>query len=197
MGSDYYACKVDLKSVYFHMPVSTRDAAWFVFRFNGRLYKWNCLLSCLNVAPTKWQRMMLRIIYHLRAQGVLVWVYLHDFLVIAPSAALCRMRTQLLVHLLFRLGIQVHIAKSVLTPTEFFVFLGFRLDLAKAHVLIPPSNMQALIKDVNRLLHADLPTCRRWSTILGRLRSLLFAAPQTRIVTDTLGIHVAVLSWKG
>ena len=39
LGSDYYACKVELESAYFHVPVSTRDAAWLVFRFNRRLYK--------------------------------------------------------------------------------------------------------------------------------------------------------------
>ena len=30
LGSDYYACKVDLKAAYLHMPLFFRDAAWLV-----------------------------------------------------------------------------------------------------------------------------------------------------------------------
>ena len=68
--------------------------------------------------------------------------YVDDFLVIAQSADICRMHTQILVDLLFRLGIQVNIAKSVLTPARSAIFLGFRLDLAKARVMISPAKMQ-------------------------------------------------------
>ena len=197
LRSDYYACKVYLKSAYFRRPVSTQDAAWLVFRFSGQLYKWTCLSFGLNVASREWQGMMLPIIDLLGAHGALVWVYLNDFLVIAPSADICRMHTQMVFDLLFKLGIQVHIAKSVLTPTKSLIFLGFWLDLAKARVMIPPVKMQSVINDVNRVLHADLPTCRQYSTIFGRARSLLVAAPRMRIFMDALAIHVAVLIRKG
>ena len=56
--------------------------------------------------------------------------------------------------------------------------------------------MQSLIKDLNRLRHADLPIRRRCSTISSRLRSLLFAAPQIEIFTEALALHVAALSRK-
>ena len=57
--------------------------------------------------------------------------------------------------------------------------------------------MQSVIKDVNRVLDQDLPTCRRCSTILISLRSLPFRAPQIQIFTDTLPLHMAVLSPRG
>ena len=82
--SGYYACKVDLKSAYFHMRVLTQHEAWLVFRFHGRLYEWTRLSFGFNVASCEWQRMILPIICHLRAQGALVLVYLDDVLVIAP-----------------------------------------------------------------------------------------------------------------
>ena len=103
--------------------------------------------------------------YHLSfkgPKGALVWMYLDDFLVIAPLADLSKMHTGLLVDLLFRMGIQFPIAKSMLTPTK---------SPTKAGVLIPSAKMQSLIKDMNRLLRADLPACRRCSTLLGRLSS--------------------------
>ena len=97
--------------------------------------------------------MMIPIIFQSRAQGILVWLYLHKFLVNAPSAILCRRHTQLLVEYLVGLRIQVHTPNSVLTPTKSLVLLRFWRNLTKARVLIPPPKMQSLIKDVNRPLH--------------------------------------------
>ena len=46
------------------------------------------------------------------------------------------------LYLPFRVGIQVHIARSLLTSTKSLRFLGFWLDLARARVMIPPTRMQ-------------------------------------------------------
>ena len=47
--------------------------------------------SCFTCGSRESQRMMLPIIYRLEAQRAFVWVYLNDFLLIAPSADICRM----------------------------------------------------------------------------------------------------------
>ena len=141
--------------------------------------------------------MMLPVVSHLRRKGVLFWVYLDDFLIIAPTIEDCALHTQWLADLLCRLGVQIHIAKSVLTPTRVLVFLSFLLDLQDATVRIPPHKLESLLHDVRRLMEAETPTCRRCSLVLGRLRALLFAAPQMRLYTDALAQHVAVLSRRG
>ena len=190
----YYACKLDLKSAYLHMPIAKRDAPWLAFRHRGRVFRWDCLPFGLNIAPREWQRMMLPVVSHLRRKGVLLWVYLDDFLIIAPTVEDCALHTQWLADLLCRLGVQIHIAKSVLTPTRVLVFLGFLLDLQDATVRIPPHKLKSLLHDVRQLMEAETPTCRRCLSVLGRLRALLFAAPQMRLYTDALAQHVAVLS---
>ena len=141
--------------------------------------------------------MMLPVVSHLRRKGVLLWVYLDDFLIIAPTIEDCALHTQWLADSLCRLGVQIHTAKSVLTPTRVLVFLGFLLDLQDATVRIPPHKLKSLLHDVRRLMEAETPTCRRCSSVLGRLGALLFAAPQMRLYTDTLAQHVAVLSGRG
>ena len=118
---------------------------------------------------------------HLRRKGVLLWVYLDDFLIIAPTIEDCALHTQWLADLLCRLGVKIHIAKSVLTPTRVLVFLGFLLDLQDATVRIPPHKLKSLLHDVRRLMEAEIPTCKRCSSVLGRVRALLFAAPQMRL----------------
>ena len=69
--------------------------------------------------------MMLPVVSHLRRKGVLLWVYLDDFLIIAPTIEDCALHTQWLADLLCRLGVQIHITKSVLTPTRVLVFFWF------------------------------------------------------------------------
>ena len=141
--------------------------------------------------------MMLPVVSHLRRKGVLLLVYLDDFLIIAPTIEDCALHTQWLADLLCRLGVQIHIDKSVLTPTRVLVFLGFLLDLQDATVGIPPHKLKSLLHDVRRLIEAETPTCRRCSSVPGRLRALLFAAPQMRLYTDALAQHLAVLSRRG
>ena len=46
-------------------------------------------------------------------------------------------------------------------------------------------------------MEAETPTCRRCSSVLDRLRALLFAASQMRLYTDALAQHVAVRSRRG
>ena len=193
----YYACKLDLKSAYFHMPIAKRDAPRLAFRHRGRVFRWDCLPFGLTIAPREWQRMMLPVLSHLQRKGVLLWVYLDDYLIIAPTIENCALHTQWLADLLCRLGVKIQIAKSVLTPTRVLVFLGFLLDLQDAPVRIPPHKLKSLLHDVRRLMETETPTCRRCSSVLGRLRALSFAAPRMRLYTDALAQHVAVLSRRG
>ena len=45
----YYACKLDFKSAFFHMPIAKRDAPWLAFRHRGRVFRWDCLPFSLTI----------------------------------------------------------------------------------------------------------------------------------------------------
>ena len=70
--------------------------------------------------------------------------------------------------------------------------LGFMLNLRDGFVAVPPKRLQAIFRDVNRLAHSHTPSVRRCASVLGRIRSLLFAMPHIRLLSDALAVHVAV-----
>ena len=58
-----YACKIDLKSAYFHMGIHPRDRPYLGVYVDGEFYRWCVLPFGLNVAPREWQRLMQPILY--------------------------------------------------------------------------------------------------------------------------------------
>ena len=109
----------------------------------------------------------------------------------------CLVHTQMLVDLLHKLGLQINVAKSVLVPSQLLPFLGLVLDLKAGYIRVPKSKLDSLVTDVARLGRADSPTVRTCSSILGKLRSLIFAVPQMRLFTHALSNHVNYLSRGG
>ena len=192
-----YACKIDLKSAYFHMGIHPRDRPYLGVYVDGEFYRWCVLPFGLNVAPREWQRLMQPILNALRERGALVWVYLDDWLIIGNTYRECLEHTRFLVQLLHRLGILVNVPKSCLEPSQEIIMLGFMLNFREGFVAVPPKRLQAIFRDVNRLAHSHTPSVRRCASVLGRIRSLLFAMPHIRLLSDALAVHVAVAVQAG
>ena len=192
-----YACKIDLKSAYFHMGIHPRDRPYLGVYVDGEFYRLCVLPFGLNVAPREWQRLMQPILNAVRERGALVWVYLDDWLIIGNTYRECLEHTRFLVQLLHRLGILVNVPKSCLEPSQEIIMLGFMLNFREGFVAVPPKRLQAIFRDVNRLAHSHTPSVRRCASVLGRIRSLLFAMPHIRLLSDALAVHVAVAVQAG
>ena len=80
----------------------------------------------------------------MRAEGCLCWVYLDDFLILAPMRIRAKTATAKLVSLLRDLGLTVNFTKSQLEPTQKIVYLGFLINLVDGRrLLIPPLKQQS------------------------------------------------------
>ena len=64
-------------------------------------------------------------------------IYLGDILPIAPTAELCLVQGKLLMKLLQDLGFLVHMNKSVLTPIQRKILLGFVIDSVNTKISLP------------------------------------------------------------
>ena len=194
-----WACKVDIKGAYNHLPIAPRDKPYLNFCYEGQYYRHESLPFGLNVAPREWQRCMLPIINKLRHQGALIWVYLDDFLILGENPQEVAQHTQALLNLLVDLGLEVNTPKSVINPVQSLVFLGFQLDLLQGTLAVPQEKISATILELAKCTKGKPLSKRKLAGVLGKLRSLLFAMPQLRLFSNHLAKMLKVynaLPWE-
>ena len=95
-----WACVIDLKGAYNHLPLAEETFATEKFGISVSLCHFG-----LKCAPREWQWMMTPILNYMRNLGALIWVYLDDWLLIGATKVRACTLAQELVSLLTRLGI--------------------------------------------------------------------------------------------
>jgi hypothetical protein len=188
-----YGISIDLKSAYHHWPIHPRDRPFLVFEFKGRYFMHHSLPFGLAVAPREWQRAMMAVVNYCRTHGLLLWVYLDDFLLLGDSPEELLQHGQFLADLLFKLGIEINVHKSELKPVQQLRFLGFLLDLKAGAVHIPRDKLSKTVVKLAQLANSAAPTTRQVARVLGTLRSLLFALPQVRLLSDHMLYHLRAM----
>ena len=181
---------IDIKNAYHHWPIHPRDRPYLCFQWEGKYFCHNSLPFGLSVAPREWQRAMMAVVNFLRVQGVQIWVYLDDFLLIAENPEILRRHVDLTVQLLDSLGLTINLEKSELNPVQVLTYLGFNLDLQGGFIQIPPQKLAKVQKELVNLQRKILPSVRKVAMALGQVRALLFALPQARLLTTQLQAHV-------
>ena len=84
-----------------------------------------------------------------------------------------------------------------MNPVQTLRYLGFLLNLLEGRVEVPTKKLTSVLLDVSRLLKMETPSARKLASVLGRLRSLLFAMPQIKLWTDQLAAHIHTLTQWG
>ena len=181
---------VDLSSAYYHLAMYQGEQPWLGMHYDGKFYKWLAMPFGLSTAPREWQRLMRPVVVAMRDKGFLCWVYLDDFLVLAPTKELAAAGAAQLVDLLQDLGLTVNFCKSQLTPVQQIVYLGFLINLHDGMIQIPEGKLRGVCTAIDRLLAAVNPSARRVASVVGKLRALAYAVPHVRLLTNLLQAHV-------
>ena len=185
-----WAAKIDLEAAYTHLPIFPPYRKWLAFEYEGKFYVHNALPFGLNCAPREWQRLMKPLLHHMRQHGCLIWVYLDDFLLLDKNPASLKKHLTYFQHMLDCLRLQINAPKSILEPTQLITFLGFDIDFALAVITVPKDKLNSVLKDLHTLAKDSSPTLRKVVSILGRVRSLGFAVPQVRLLSDQMVSHL-------
>ena len=97
--------------------------------------------------------------------------YIDDTLLIGRTAQECADNVQARTALTQSLGFTINTNKSLLTPTQEIVFLGFKLNSANMTISIPSTKVESTLTAIRKLLEMKTPKIRDVASIIGLLVS--------------------------
>lgn len=122
---------LDLKDAYFLIPIYKGHRKFLRFRFKGKLFQFLCLPFGLCTSPYVFTKIMKPVINNLRLQGIVMVLYLDDFLFIHKSKVECERNMKKAIKLLEYLGFIINFQKSSLSANQRCKYLGFIIDSVK------------------------------------------------------------------
>lgn len=170
---------MDLRDVYFHVQIHVAFQKYLRFCLDDFHFQFVCLPFGLSTSPRTFIKLLVVVIAVLRINGILIYHYLEDILVLARS------RQQLLAHRnVFMCTLQefawlINQEKSVLCPSQCLTcHLQADIDTAQATVSLPH---EKVFKDAARSVEA-------WD-------ALALSAETCMKVVGTMMSTTPILSW--
>ena len=185
-----WATSLDLKDAYLHVPVHRDHRPWLGFIFEGQAYQFRSLPFGLSTAPRTFTRLTRVLEGFLRRMGISVFMYLDDWLILAPSRVQSLQDTSTVLQRTRALGWVVNPAKSFLTPSQRVTFLGAEIDLAAGRAVPTRARTEAVQAGITLLQSSPFLPARAWLVLLGYLASLVDLVPWCRLYMRPLQIHL-------
>ncbi len=165
--------KIDLSDAYFHVLMHPNYRKYMRVALFGKVYQFRAMPMGLNISARIFTKVCLEVVRYVRSKGIHIHAYLDDWKIKGYDQTLVAAQGQYLVDLCKHLGWLVNIDKSMLTPSQDYQYVGihFRLDLGLA--LVPTDRLESLEKMIRELLRRGGGTARTWSSIIGKMGSMI------------------------
>lgn len=176
-----WAASIDLSDAYFHLLVHVRDRKFLRFQWRGQTFQFRCLPFGLSLAPWVFTRLVREFLLVLRSQGIRIRAFLDDWIVLAPSQALCRTHIAQTMDLTLSLGFRPNEKKSELEPSQRFTFLGMDFDTVRMTVAPSQERLRRLHRALTHLACRQSASARSLASLLGQMESLAPLLPLGRL----------------
>lgn len=122
-----FAIKLDLRDGYYHIPLSPAASVYFGVLYENTTYVFRRLPMGLSIAAheMQWFACATVKVVQERFPGVIGFAYLDDFLFMSR----CASHLYGVADFLVKIGFQLNLAKSILSPVSRLVYLGIDIDL--------------------------------------------------------------------
>lgn len=163
---------LDLEDAYLLVAIHLDHRKFLRFQWRGNTFQFSALPFGLATAPYIFTKLLRPVVASLRAQGYESVLYLDDFLLLAPSKAVCRLNAQAHINLLSSLGFAINFQKSELEPSHERKYLGFVFNSVQQSVAIPEQrrrNLYALVSSLSRNSHCSIQVL---ASMIGSLVSI-------------------------
>jgi hypothetical protein len=128
---------------------------------------------------------------YLRKQGIHIFMYLDDWLVLARSEAEAVASTRTVIQVAEYLGFLINRKKSHLVPTQVPTYLGAVLNLETGVVTPSMERVESVIRNVEDLKGRSSAPARQWMRCLGLMASLVEIVPWCRLRMRAIQLHLA------
>ena len=185
-----WTVSIDLKDAYHHIPIAIGSRALLGFVSGGKLYRFRALPFGLKPAPRLFTRIVTCVAAFLRQQGLRIFCYLDDWLLVANSRARLLDQLDFLLRKVQELGFLVNWEKSELTPTQHPTFLGAAIDIPAELARPSPDRIDTIIAAATRLRLRRRAPARSWLQFLGYLASLVDVLQDCRLLMRPFQFHL-------
>jgi hypothetical protein len=183
-----WAASVDLKDAYFHVGIKRSFRKYLRFVVGGRAYQFRALPFGLATAPRVFTQLVKQIAQRVHQQGCQFHYYIDDWLIRGPSKELVQQQVQMVVKLCQELGLVINWAKSELTPSQTFTYIGVTFDTRQCLCKVPVDRQAGIREQVRSLLQARQASALTVLRVLGQLGAAEKLTPYGRI-------HLRQLQW--
>ena len=167
-----YFARIDLKDAFLSVEIHPNSQPYLTFSWRASLYCWTRLPFGLKTSPRIFTKLLKPVVATLRKEGILIIVYLDDFLLIGDSPQSLRSHVQRTTTLLTALGYTINREKSALDPSQRVTFLGYIIDSVNMRLSVPDEKLIHIRHDLPSLAHARTSTLRAMASLLGKLNAL-------------------------
>ena len=169
MRKDCYFGSVDLSEAYYSISIFREHRRFFRFIHKGQKFQFTALIMGLSSSPRIFTKVLKPVFASLRGLGHVSSAYIDDSCLQGLTYLSCWENIRQTVSLMDDLGFTIHPTKSVLTPCQQIVFLGFILCSTSMTVRLAPVRYQEIVKLCQDLLVTKRLTIRAFSKVIGKL----------------------------
>jgi hypothetical protein len=175
-----WVTSVDLRDAYQHVDIHPSSRRYLRFRWDNTLYQYTVLPFGLSTAPLVFTKVTKELASLVHREGIRLRMYLDDWLTPAPSQSSCLNHSRRVTELTERLGFQIRLEKSELTPTQSFQYLGMQVDTVAFTVSPSRSRLADLWSLLTKLRKKSVCKYRTLLSLLGKMESVSRLLPLAR-----------------
>ena len=184
---------IDLKDAYFHITIHPDHRRFLRFVFQNTIYQYLALPFGLATAPRTFTKCMAPVAAYLRLNGIHVFPYIDDWLVVSPSRRRAFRDTKFILRLLNGLGLTVNHKKSRLFPSKVVHYIGAKIDARKGRIFLPRQRIHKIRTAIRKFRPGRSVSAKHAQHLLGLMSSTTSAVSHARLKLRSLQIWLLTL----
>ena len=185
-----WGASIDLKDAYLHIPIRPCHRKFLQLQYQDVRYEFAALPFGLSTAPRVFTRIVKTIGAYLRRRGFTIFMYLDDWIIVAPLRDLAAEALRHTWELAASLGFIINEDKSRPIPSQFPTFLGASLDLRRGLAYPTKERVTNLHQCVCLFLPRQAAPARAWLRLLGLMASMTDIVPSCRLRMRPIQLHL-------